>query len=393
MYDVVVAGGGPVGSHIACKLAEAGHSVVVLEKKPSLEKKTKTCTGIISRECANSFVIGEAAILMAVNSARLFSPSGGELRLRREETQAYILDRSAFDTVMASRAQSKGVKYVMGSPVSSITTEADRVRVRATNGAELDFEARAAVIATGFGSRLSEHVGLGWFGDHAIGAQTEVVTRGVNEVEVYFGHDIAPGFFAWLVPTSPQTARLGLLSRRSPGLHLRKLMASLLAQGKIASAEAEPHYGGVPLKPLRRTYRQRLIVAGDAAGQVKPTSGGGIYYGLLCADIAADTLHQALEADDLSASRLARYEQAWRQRLGQELKVDYWARKLFERLSDKQIDRAFEIASDRGINDAMLKTKDLSFDWHSQAILKLVGYRAIAKAIGLIGLPFKVGGN
>ena len=72
-------------------------------------------------------------------------------------------------------------------------------------------------------------------------------------------------------------------------------MASLLSQEKIKSDKAELNYGGIPLKPLPRTYGQRLVVVGDAAGQVKPTTGGGIYYGLLCADIAAGTLHRALE--------------------------------------------------------------------------------------------------
>ena len=99
-----------------------------------------------------------------------------------------------------------------------------------------------------------------------------------------------------MVPTASGRARVGLLSRRNPGLYLSKLLASLLAQGKLASSEAEPSYGGIPLKPLPRIYGERLLVARDAAGQVKPTTGGGIYFGLLCADMAADTLHQALQS-------------------------------------------------------------------------------------------------
>ena len=84
------------------------------------------------------------------------------------------------------------------------------------------------------------------------------------------------------------------------------------------------------------------MVVGDAAGQVKPTSGGGIYYGLLCADIAADTLHRALQEGDFSAGMLSRYERKWKKRLGRELKIGYWARRMFERLSDGQIDRIFD---------------------------------------------------
>ena len=93
-------------------------------------------------------------------------------------------------------------------------------------------------------------------------------------------------------------------------------MSSLQAQGRIASSEAGISHGGIPLKPLPRTYGERLVVVGDTAGLVKPTTGGGIYYGLLSADMAADTLHRALKANDLSAKSLASYEREWKNRLG-----------------------------------------------------------------------------
>ena len=114
---------------------------------------------------------------------------------------------------------------------------------------------------------------------------------------------------------------------------------------------------------------------------------------MLCADIAADTLHQALEDDDLSAKRLARYQQGWQKRLRQELKTGYWARRLFERLSDKQIDRLFDIVRTNGIDETLLKAKDLSFDWHSKAIVRLVGHQVVAKAINVVKIPFRTGEN
>ncbi len=389
MHDAIVVGGGPIGSYTAYKLAEKGHKVMVLERKRRVGESV-CCTGIIGQECVNAFNIADKVILRQVNSASLFSPSGNRLGLWREEPQACILDRTAFDMNMAERAQGAGADYVLHCLVKDIAIERDRVSVKVSyQGKELEFQSRAAVIASGFGSRLCERLGLGRFGDFTIGAQAEVETPGVHEVEVYFSRDMAPGFFAWLVPTTPPMARVGLMSRTEPGLYLRKWLSHLAAQGKIASAEAELSYGGIPLKPRPRTCGERLLVVGDAAGQVKPTSGGGIYYGLLGADIAARTLHQALGDGDLSAKRLARYERGWRKKLGRELKIGYWARKLSERLSDRQIDRIFEIVKANGIDQALLKAEDLSFDWHSKTILRLLRYQMVSKAIDIIKLPFK----
>jgi len=354
LYDVAVIGGGLAGSYVAYKLAGMGYGVVVLERGGRVREQV-CCTGIIGQECVSSFAIDSNVILRRVNSASLFSPSGKLIRLSRKETQACIVDRAALDVAIASQAQSKGAEYVLNSLAKGIKVNDDRVRVEAARQGEgLDLEARTVVMATGFGSSLIDGLGLGKVGDFVMGAQAEAETSGVDEVEVYFGQEVAPGFFAWLVPTSPRRALVGLLSRRSPASYLRRLMLSLLAQGKIVSAEAKPCYGGIPLKPLPRTYGDRMVVVGDAAGQVKPTTGGGIYYGLLCADIAVNSLQQGLEINDLSAKNLASYQRRWKRKLGRELKIGYWARKFYEHLSDKQIDRLFDIIESRGIVEALI---------------------------------------
>jgi geranylgeranyl reductase family protein len=387
LLDVIVVGGGPAGSYVAGKVASLGYETVLLEQKERLDRQI-CCTGIIGQECVRSFNFDENIILQRANSAKIFSPSGKLIRLWREKTQAYILDRTAFNLVMAKQAQARGVQYILNSPVQNIEIRDDRIRVEVVHRKERsNFEARVIVIATGFGSKLTNRLALSKTGDFVMGVQVEVSANGVNEVEVYLGQDVAPGFFAWLVPTSSHKALVGLLSRHNPGLHLKKFMKFLETQGKIVTANDSPSYGGIPLQPLTKTYTERLVIVGDAAGQVKPTTGGGIYYSLLCADIAANTLQQALANNALSARNLATYEQAWKRRLRQELRMGYWARKFYERLSDSQIDRIFDIIKSNGIDEALLKVEDLSFDWHSSLVLRLLEHKAISKTSGLIKVP------
>ena len=389
MHDVIVIGGGPVGSYVARKLAEVGYDVLVLEKRERVGERV-CCTGIISRNCFDTFNIDSNLILKKANSARIFSPTGKIIRLHRRENQACIIDRAAFDSSMVERAGAAGAGYLFNNTAEDVELETDRIVVKTSgNNDKLEYEARVAIIATGFGSKLISKVGLGEYGDLVVGAQAEVGITSVDEIEVYTGNEVAPGFFAWLVPTSPQRALVGLLSRNSPKEYLKKLLSSLKADGKIDYDGGKIDCRGITIKPPARTYGRRLIVVGDAAGQVKPTTGGGIYFGLLSAEIAARNLRTALEKNDFSAKRLSGYQREWKKELGQELRICYWARKLYERLSDEQIDRIFDITIASCIDKALLEAEDLSFDWHGRAILRLARQKALAKPLKAMRIPLK----
>jgi digeranylgeranylglycerophospholipid reductase len=384
LYDALIVGAGLAGSYIASELAAQGHRVLVFEQQEKIGKAT-CCTGIVGKECLDAFPIGREAILREARSARFFIPLGESFRLEKETAQAYIIDRPVFDSAMARKAQEEGAEYLLDTRVKDIAPEKDFARLKVeSKGQKASFEGKAVVVASGFDSKLTQSLGLGKSSDFVMGAQAEVEADKTDEVEVYFGNHIAPGFFAWLVPTFPGRALAGLLSRHNTGSYLRNFLAELSEQGKIATPEVEIKYGGIPLKPLHKTSRERVLVVGDAAGQVKPTTGGGIYYSLLSAQIAVDTLHQALSDNSFTAKEFSGYEKKWRRMLSRELRIDYWTRWLFERLDDKQIEQVFHTIQAKHIPESLLDSTEFSFDWHSRLILKGARHLGLGGAASLM---------
>jgi digeranylgeranylglycerophospholipid reductase len=387
MLDVIVIGGGPIGSHTAYRLAARGRTVAVVEKREGIGQKP-CCTGIISQECVTAFEIPPRVILKQTHSACIFSPDGESLKVNRPETRVCIVDRPEFDRALAERAQKAGVVYYLGAQVKHISVRPDRVIVEMENrGDQQKLEAWCAVLATGFGAPLVEDLGFGRVKYFAAGAQAVVELNAVDEVEVYLSQLLAPGFFSWIVPTSPGNGLVGLLTHHNPGLKLQKILARAESQGKVKPGNYQIKYGGIPLKPLDRTRGERLVVVGDAAGQVKPTTGGGIYFGLLCADIAAETLHNAIEKGDLSARSLLPYEKKWRKKLGHELRVEYFVRRCYERLSDKQINRIFNRIDTTGIAGSLLNNDQVAFDWHGGLLLKALRMGALSEIKRVLHFP------
>jgi len=367
-YDVIIVGAGPAGSHIAYELASSGHGVAVFEEK-SASGLNVCCTGIISTECFQSLHLDTDMILRKVNSAKFFSPSGRCLRLQTEKVQAFVVNRLLLDKALAFKAQAQGAQYFFSSPVIDIVPGKDSIQVETSCcGAREMFSARAVVLANGFTPKLPHKLGLGRIKRFLIGAQAEIEAKDIDEFEVYFGQGIAPGAFAWLVPIAANKAYVGLLATSQAKLYLQEFLSHLFNQGRITSRDAEIGQRAVPMGTLTRSYGDRLLVIGDAAGQVKPTTGGGIYFGHLGARIAAEVLDGALSSDSLTADQLSRYQKRWRARMDKELSQGYWARWVYGKLSDRQIEGIFNILNSDGMTENLLNSGSFSFDWHSRLV-------------------------
>jgi len=371
-YDFLIVGGGPVGCRVAAELARAGHQVAVLEKNTAVGQPV-CCTGIISRECLSHFAIPPELILRRLNSASVYMPGGAVLHIEREEMQAAAIDRGAFNAYMARQAQDCGADYLLGQRVNEIRINPDGVHISsANNGATAYFSACAVVLACGFASRFPYALRFGKARGRTVGAQVEVEACDLQEVEVYLGRELAPGYFAWLVPVEGKRALAGLMADRQAPDYLSHFVSLLQKNGRIEALIGKPSYRGITLRAPAHTSAARALLVGDVAGQVKPLTGGGLYFGLMCADIAASTLHRALENGDFSARKMRSYDKECSDLLGRELRLGWQGHRLFGSLSDERIEWLARLAKRKSLPERLSASSQIGFDWHGRAILHLL---------------------
>ncbi len=224
------------------------------------------------------------------------------------------------------------------------------------------------MIATGF--ELNSPKGLfNKTKDLLYGIQTEVDIEDASDIEVHFGKKIAPGSFAWVVPINGKSAKIGLITKKNPAAFLKRFLQNPLMTHRIKENNNQIRCSPIPLGRIPKSYAERLIIVGEAAGQVKTTTGGGIYFGVLCSEIAVSTIIKAFNRRDFSEKVFEEYEINWRSKIEPELEAGMFMRKLFSRLSDHHINFLIDLAKKDGILPIIEKAK---FDWHRDIITSLL---------------------
>jgi flavin-dependent dehydrogenase len=196
------------------------------------------------------------------------------------------------------------------------------------------------------------------------------------------GRRIAPEGFAWLVPVrraERTRMKAGVLVRGDARQHLARLLEHPVIAGRLCAVPPEPTRRLMPIAPIRRTYAARVLAVGDAAGLTKPVTGGGIFYSLLSAGLAAETLVEAFAAGDVGARRLSRYETRWRQRLLPEIRSGRWFRRLLATLSDADLTALVRAAGSDDVRAVI--DRSARFNWHRGVILALVRQGGIKSII------------
>jgi digeranylgeranylglycerophospholipid reductase len=347
--DVLIVGGGPGGLFMAARLAGRGVRTVVCEEHAHVGDPVH-CTGVLSSDSFNRFDLPSNATLNHLTDVRFVSPSGIPVDYTTPSPIATVIDRPAFDRALAERAAAAGADIRSGARVVALETDASGVRATIAGGEVV--QARLGVLACGAHYAFQQRFGLGLPRTYLHTAQCELPAALMPSVELHFGRDVAPGGFAWAVPVVRPDGfhvRIGVMAARdAPGCY-RRMLDRIGDRWRISRREFPPRLKILPLGAVERTYADRLLAIGDAAGLVKPTTGGGIHYSIISASIAADVALEGLATDRLTAASLATYERRWRAELENEFDAQQELRDVATGLSDQAIDSLFELAHTDGI--------------------------------------------
>jgi len=380
--DILVVGGGPTGLIAAREASRKGAAVAVLEEDAEIGLPCH-CAGLVSiKGLENLGVPSEGSFVQnKVRGARFFSPSGLSFTVEREEAVASVVDRRLFDKFLAQQAEEAGARIKLGFKVQGVERSGTELAVR---GREASGRAKILIDAEGVSSEILKTIGLNPLDRTCLLTGLQLDLQGVDVdpdyVQFHAGQRIAPGFFAWVIPLSRHSARVGLACKgMNPREHLERFIKDRLGDQRLLELAATRSGRIVTCGPMEKTFDDNFLVVGDAAGQAKPTTGGGVVLGGICASIAGEVAAEAVDCGELSGTFLQRYESLWKERFGNEFRTMLLARKVMDSLSDKAIDRLFKVVIDGNLQNLLSAEGDM--DFQRGVLLKLLKSKEVLKLL------------
>lgn len=364
VYDVVMVGAGPAGLNAARLLAVKGLDVLIIEAKEEVGKDI-VCTGIIGKETFGKFNISDESVIKSIQKVRLISPFGTPIFYNHPFPFAYIIDREKFDKHLLELAQKSGAEINLMNRVINVNINDDCVEIECSyNGEELRlYKGRVLILATGIEYELSKKLGLGYPVRFIKAAQKYSQFNTDEYVTLLLGNKIAKGGFGWIVPVDNGMARVGLMTEANPKAGFINILERHFPDEEDKTFQFKPIAQGI----VSKTFRERVLAVGEAAGQVKTTTGGGVYFGLLCSEIASNTILEAFRDGDFSKKKFSLYEKQWKSKIAGEIRIGHAVRNMGGKLSDNQMEKIFNIVKTDGFFDYI--AKNANFDWHGKFLL------------------------
>ena len=357
-YDVVIAGGSISGLMSAREIAKKGHSVLVLEEGFEIGTPDH-CGGLVSKTALGELGIEptQKTFDSTINSALIYAPGGKHIEINSKKQKVIVVNRRELDKQVAKQAEQSGAEI----RVKTGFKEKTKLGVKTTDG---EIGCKILVDCRGVSALINnERDGV------LLSAQYEVYADWIEDgrVEVYFDNVKYPGFFAWIIPSGNGAGKVGVAGRE---INVSNLMKQFL-KSKGNHSTVRKIFAPIWIKgPIKNFVAETTVIAGDAAGQSKPTTAGGIYSCGMGGIFAGSAITKYLESDD--KAQLKQYQKNWHDKFGKEFEKQRLARKILERVDNKTIDTIFDTVTPE-ITDEISNKDD--FDFHATSIVKLLGMR------------------
>ncbi len=347
-YDVIVIGAGPAGSTAARYAAKGGASVLILERDREPGIPVRCAEGVSHRGLAPFIEPNPKWIAAEIDSARIYAPDGNMLELQNIGT-GYILERRIFDRELCNLACAEGAHMLTKADAIGLEFDNDQicgVRIRHL-GQERVIKCDLVIGADGVESRVGRWAGIDTACDmEDIETSVQYTLTNIDAdqtyCEFYFGDHMAPGGYTWVFPKSKTTANVGLglsgnmVTDRGPVPYLDEFVKNRYPNASINAIVC----GGIPTGlPLKDMASERIMLAGDAARQVNPMTGGGIITAMFGGAKAGETAAMAVREKDFSKKFLKRYVKEWDKTLGANHRLMYKMKSKFLHFGDDNLNR------------------------------------------------------
>ena len=372
-YDVVVGGGSVAGLLSAREIASKGFSVLVIEEDYEIGTP-EHCGGLVS--IAGLEELGIVPFRKTfdhmIESAEITSPNGKSFTINSKKQKVIEISRRELDKQIAFQAQKNGAEIKVRTSFQEITDSGIR-----TNEESID--CKIFVDARGVSSLIhKDRTGI------LSSAQYEIYADWIKKgkVEVIFDQEKYPGFFAWVIPSNEGKGKVGVAGK---GINVSDTLDKILKErGKFSTIRKI--FAPIWVKgPIEKFIDGKTVIVGDAAGQAKPTTAGGIYTSGMGGVYAGQAISKFLETNEISD--LQEYQKKWTNRFGKEFEKQIIARKILQRIDNQTINKLFESITPEITNEISDKE---DFDFHTSSIIRLLGIKGSLKtAQTLIGAEFK----